>query len=100
MLHIENRLHKVESLLSQIRILVVILMVLSLVGFYGLSRLMGAISIIWKSIIFFVGALVVCYLILLIMGKLMGIKKYSGMKEEDMQRILKEIESEKNDESS
>ena len=92
---IENRLNKIESLLFQIRILLVILIALSMVGFYGLSTLMGAVGTIGKVIFFAVIAILVCYLILLIIAKLLGINKKLSFKEEDLQRVLKEIESDK-----
>lgn len=100
MLIIETRLNKIESLLSQTRLLLAILIAVCLIGFYGLSNLMGVIGDPGRIFFIMVAAGGVCYLILLFIEKTTGAKKELSLKEEDLQRMLRKIESEKNDKSS
>lgn len=56
---IENRIEKIESQLFQIKILLLILIALCLLGFYGLSTVMDAVGDIVKVffwLLIFVGA--------------------------------------------
>ncbi len=97
---IEMRLNEIEYLVRHTRRLVAVLIVICLIGFCGLSSVMGVIGILGKAALFVVAACPVCYLILLVLEKVLGVKKKLSFTEDDMQRILKEIELEKNAESS
>lgn len=98
---IEMRLNEIESLVRGTRTLLAALIAICLIGFSGLSNLMDIIvSNVGIMLLIMIVAAPVCYLILLALEKVLGVKKKLSFTDDDMQRILKEIESEKKNESS
>lgn len=98
---IEKRLNEIEYLVRNTRMLVAVLVAICVIGFCGLSSLMDIlISNVGIILLIMVAVGGVCYIILLVIEKRTGFKKKFSLDEDDMRRMLEEIESEKNNESS
>ena len=86
----ESRIDKIESDLFQIKVLLAVLIIIALVGFFGPENFIAAITrlIFWMGIILAAG-----YLVLLLCEKLLGLKKGPKIDKEIEQVILQNVET-------
>ena len=91
---IENRLEKIESQLFQIKILLLILIALCLLGFYGLSTVMDAVGDIVKVFFWLLIFIAAVYLVAMLIEK-MTMRKQNKRINEELQKIIDKAESDK-----
>ncbi|KPK76226.1 MAG: hypothetical protein AMJ79_07420 [Phycisphaerae bacterium SM23_30] len=86
----EDRLEKIESDLLQIKILLAVLIVISLFGFFGPENVIAATA----RLVFIMGLILIAgYLLLLLSAKLLGVKKGPKIEKEIEQAILQKFEA-------
>lgn len=91
---IENRNEKIESQLFQIKILLLILIALCLLGFYGLSTVMDAVGDIVKVFFWLLILVGVVYLVAKLIEKIV-MRKQNEIINEELQKIIDQVESDK-----
>lgn len=90
---IENRNEKIESQLFQIKILLLILIALCLLGFYGLSTIMDVAGNIFKVFFWLFIFIAAVYLLAMFIEKMTMHKKIKI--NEELQKIIDKDESDK-----
>ena len=90
---IENRNEKIESQLFQIKILLLILIALCLLGFYGLSTIMDVAGNIFKVFFWLFIFIAVVYPLAMFIEK-MTMRKHKIINEE-LQKVIDKAESDK-----
>ena len=91
---INNKIEKIESQLFQIKILLLILIALCLLGFYGLSTIMDVMGKIFNVLFWLFIFIAVVYLIAWFIEKIIMRKENKKINEE-LQKILDKAESDK-----
>jgi surface polysaccharide O-acyltransferase-like enzyme len=91
---IENKNEKIESQLFQIKILLIVLIALCLLGFYGLSTIMDVAGDIFKVFFWLFIFIVVAYLVALFIEKI-TMRKHNKKINEELQKVIDKAESDK-----
>lgn len=90
----ENRYKKIESQLFQIKILLIILITLCLLGFYGLSTILDVAGGIFRIVFWLLIFIAVVYLVCWFIEKITMRDQNKNIKEE-LQKIIDKAESDK-----
>jgi len=90
----ENRYKKIESQLSQIKILLIILIALCLLGFYGLSTIMDVAGSIFRVVFWLLVFVAVVYPVCWLIEKIIMREQNKNINEE-LQKIIDKAESDK-----
>ena len=91
---IENRNEKIESQLFQIKILLLILIALCSLGFYGLSKIMDVVGNIVKVFFWLFIFIAAVYLLAMLIEKI-TVRKQNKIINEELQKIIYKVESDK-----
>ena len=91
---IENRNIKIESQLFQIKILLIILIALCLLGFYGLSTIMDVAGDIFRIFFWLLIFIAAVYLLAMFIEKI-TMRKQNKKINEELQKVIDQAESDK-----